>query len=191
MKKFFLTIIAFMTSIFSCGKHSDDGRYSFYISPGNHKSYGEGLIPDKCPSGQYSIKFDVHFNEYADVFVPNNPQQINKTIGLKEGVIPNKNSVILGYSTYNDKFELWLFVNHQNSFEHIKIGEFETGNFIGQFELGMTKTSYYIDYNGIRYEIDRDNGDLPKRLTLVRPWFGGKEPNPDNNGTINIRIEMR
>jgi len=177
-------------NLFKCKRMYPGRKYNFTIKPGWHYSKGGGLIPDVCPKGQWCVKFNIEFSDNCDVEITDNPRQINKAIGLKEGLIPNKNSVLLGYSSYNGKFELWLFVNHDNNFEHIKIGDFNTGEVIGPFLMGMTKDQYYLDFNKKRYFIDRQGGSLPKQLGMVRSYFGGQKPNPKNNGTVNLKIDI-
>lgn len=185
----FLNFIFELISIFSRKVQS---QYFFIINPGKHFSRGGGLLPDKLHKGSNHLKFQIHFSSEADVFVKDNPRQINKAIGIKEGLIPNKNSVLLGYSTYDDKFELYLFVNHEKGFDHIKIGDFKTKNWLGTFDLGIRDNEYYLSLEDETWTIPRKKlSPVPEQLGLVRSYFGGQLPNPKDNGVIDIRINMR
>src|SRR5690606_16351593 len=113
MKNLKYLFIMFVLSLFSCLKLGDDKILNYTIQPSKHRSEGPfPILPRDC----YEISFLITFSNSADVFIYDNPQQINKAFGLKEDLIPNKNSAILGYSSFNNKFELWLFVNFDDSF---------------------------------------------------------------------------
>lgn len=160
--------------------------YDFRIKGGSHFSGGGGFLNVSEPE----IKFNINFNEYSDVYIVNNPRQINKAIGLKEGIYGNKNSVLLGFSTYNNKFELWMFVNHNNKFEHIKLGDFDTDTELGPFTMGIRENEYYLEFQGEKYSIQRNGGKVPSIVGMVRTYFGGKLSNPKENGEIQVKINI-
>jgi hypothetical protein len=184
--RFFKNIILWLTTKRDFSKET---FLQYRIPSRKHYSRGEGLLPNK--SKKSYIDFSVKFNKNADVYVEENPQQINKAIGLKEGLVPNKNSVILGFSTYNNNFELWLFVNYEDkSFDHIKIGKFKTEEWINNIRIGIDKDFYYIVHDGKRFELPRNsNQEVPSILGLIQPYFGGKAKNIKNND-IEILFRM-
>lgn len=189
MKKLLNLIILYLTTKKDI---SSESFLSYFINGDRHYSIGEGLLPYRSKNKE--IKFSIKFSNTANVHIPNNPRQINKAIGLREGTIPNKNSVILGFSTNltdRNEFELWLFVNYDNSFEHVKIiGNFETNKWINDIILGIEFDYYYIVYDGLKYKLPRlSKDDIPDVLGVIRPYFGGKEKNPMGN-SINIQIRL-
>ena len=174
-------ILNFFRSLRMSGK-----SYDFKISEGKQFSSGGGFLNVSEPE----IIFHITFNNASHIFIMDNPRQINKAIGLKEGIYGNKNSVLLGFSSYHNKFELWLFANSGNGFDHVKIGDFKTDEKLGPFKLGIRKEEYYLEYENQGYTIKREGDEVPEIVGMVRSYFGGQKPNPKGNGIVQIQIDV-
>jgi hypothetical protein len=164
-------------------------KLNYNINPNKHFSRGDGLLPKYIESNE--ITFSILFSENSNVYIKDNPRQINKAFGLKEGIIPNKNSVMLGYSTFNDNFELWIFANdNKKGFKSEKIGNFKTEEWIENIKLGIDDNNYYLEYKSKKFKIERNlSNNVPDKLGIIRPYFGGKRPNP-NKSAIKINIKL-
>lgn len=174
-------ILNFFKSLRMSGK-----SYHFKIGEGKQFSSGGGFLNVSEPE----ITFKIKFNESSHIFIMDNPRQINKAIGLKEGIYGNKNSVLLGFSSYHNMFELWLFANGGSGFNHVKIGNFNTDDELGPFKLGIRKGEYYLEYNDQEFIIKREDKEIPEIVGMVRSYFGGQKPNPKGNGAVQIQIDV-
>jgi len=167
-----------------CSVNNSPAR-SYVILSGEHFSRPY-FNPSKVEGTE--LKAKVWVSASCNIFVPSNPEQVNKILGIStRAIVKNNNSAILGWSTSKDSIlDYWMFVNYGNRFEQLHFGTGQPEKW-QELKIWATETDYHMSFNGLTHIMPRNGSS--DNFWLVEPYFGGISPNPSET-ECTIRVEF-
>ena len=170
--------LAILFLLISCNKYKND--YQIF-SIKRHRS----VNTIKQPKNN-NVKGYAYFTESCKYELSKNIGQINKLIGLSNGINGvHKNSIRIGWE-YDKVFKLYSYYYLNGSRHHNYITSVNT-NEVFYFDVSITENNYLLTINDttttIKHNLNKVN------TFLLYPYFGGKESNP-NNQYIKIMIKF-
>lgn len=123
-----------------------------------------------------SIEGSAMFTPSCEYELTKNIGQINKLVGLSNGIDHHTNSIRIGWVFNEDKFDLYAYYYYKGDRNQHKMVSVET-NEVFTYSINISESGYNININDTEHIIEASQ-DI-KTSYILWPYFGGEEPFPN------------